>query len=285
MNFISKVNYIFYLSVKIISKSTAKSMAEELAKSQTDTPHYASSDDMYEKYFFSVIAEANRSKKVNVIFRLFEFFFIWIQLFLAGYNDFIPEEGTNSNYKVFLKIFYIGFIGLADDIIPFMIIICIIDIITFCLFLITIIDYNITHEYRKNLLYILRVWHGHLYGIFLIPNFLMIMKGFAYLGIHNDAIGYLIVIFTSICGSISFWLYLIILPFLSRSPYLAPSPIHAWNIKKIYKFLLMACIPMGLETFLNGQFKKWIEKIPIFLMIVINIYLIYELCYLPFKGI
>ena len=88
-----------------ISKSTAKSMAEELAKSQTDTPHYASSDDMYEKYFFSVIAEANRSKKVNVIFRLFEFFFIWIQLFLAGYNDFIPEEGTNSNYKVFLKIF------------------------------------------------------------------------------------------------------------------------------------------------------------------------------------
>ena len=268
-----------------ISKSTQRNYTSGLEKSQAEASHLASSADVYEKYVFSLVAEANRTKKVHAFVRLLEYFYILVQLLLSSYNDFIPYEDTDQNYKIFLKVFYIGFIGTADDTIPFMIALSIIDILTVLFFGICVIDFQITHEYRKWMIYVLRVWHGHLFGIFLIPNFLMLMKGFAYLGLHNDILGYVIVILTSFCGCLSIWHYLVILPFFSRSPYLSPSPIHAWNVKRIYTCLLISSVPMGLESFLNDHFEEWIETIPLFLMIAIFIYLIYELCSLPFKGI
>ena len=268
-----------------VSKSTMQSFAAGLEKSQAESSHFASSADLYEQYFFSLISEANRSRKVSPFFRMIEFFFIYLQLILSAYNDFLPYEDTDSNYITFLKVFYIGFIGAADEVVPFIIALSVIDFITIAFFVICIIDYHVTHEYRKWMLYVLRIWHGHLFGVLLIPNFLMIMKGFAYLGLHNDFQGYIIVIITSILGCISIWHYLTILPFFSRTPYLSPSPVHAWDIKRIYKFLLISAIPMGLESFLNDQFETWIEIIPLFMMIGIFIYLIYELCSLPFKGI
>ena len=73
-----------------VSISTSRNYASGLERSQAESAHLASSADVYKKYAFSLVAEANRSKKVRPVVRMLEyFFFILIQLLLSSYNDFI----------------------------------------------------------------------------------------------------------------------------------------------------------------------------------------------------
>ncbi|OHT00793.1 Adenylate and Guanylate cyclase catalytic domain containing protein [Tritrichomonas foetus] len=240
--------------------------------------------DLFEKYVFPIVAEANRGRHVKAGFRLLEFFYIFFQIYFAGYNDFVPYDDANHYYVTILKVIYFGFIGNVDGTVSFIIALLIIDIVTFAFLIATVIDYQINYEYRKWMLTVLRVWHGHLFGIFLIPNVLMISDGLAYLGINPTISGYVIVILTIVCGFISLWSYTTILPFFSRSPFITPSPVQSWNVKAVYTMIIIHSIPMGIEAFLNDDFVKWIEIVPLAIMFATSFLLISRIFYLPFKG-
>lgn len=271
-------------SVLSASKSSQSSMVG-FEESQAEGTHFNSTDDLYEKYFFPIVSKANRTKTVPSVISILEYFFIFIQIYLSGYNDFIPYEYANPSYLTLLNVFYIGLNGEADSVIPSIIALIIIDFVTVLFFLICVIDFQINHEYRKWTLTILRFWHGHLFGVFLIPNFLMILYGFAYLGIHDTATAYIIVVLTTIFGCLAMWIYSTILPFFSRSPYFSPSPVFSCRIKNVYSLLILASVPMGIQVLLNGQFADWIEIIPQFLVVAVFIYCLYECSFYLFQGI
>ena len=268
-----------------VSKSMTRSTALRFDETIKENGSQTHSLDLFENCIFPVVTEANRSRKVNVLIKLIEFFFIYIQIFLSAFNDFVPYEDADPSYVTFLKFFYIGLIGEAEDVIPFVIMIIAIDFVTISFLLAAHVDYHINREYRKWMLFILRYWHGHLFGIFMIPNFIMIMSTFSLVGYYNDASSYVLVVLGSIFGVASIYILLMFLPFYSRNPYLSTAWISAWDIRKIYIGVFIISIPMGLAALLKETFMTWIELVPLFLEIVMSVYLFYQSCHFPFRGI
>ncbi|OHS98218.1 hypothetical protein TRFO_35417 [Tritrichomonas foetus] len=261
-----------------------QSMNLELDEDQSHSTSFTSKN-IFEKYIFPIVAEANRVKRVPNIVRLIEFFYIFVQIAFVGFDDVIPDTNIDNSYRIILNIVFFGFVGPADTHIPFFIALILIDFFTFLIFIGTIIDYHINHEYRKSLISILRIWHGHLFGIFLIPNILMIASNLSYLGSNFNAFGFLILIFSAIFGVYSIWHCLVLLSFFSRSPYLTPCPVQAWNIKNVYIVIVLFSIPIAIAKFLSFDFDDWFDFIPIILGLIVCIIGCIFCLYFPFKGV
>ena len=271
-----------------ILSSVSKSQVLQSLNIDFDADHgsttsSSASKDFFARFVFPIAAEANRVKRVPHLIRLIEYFYIFLQILMSGFGDIIFRK-ENQDYFRFLQAIYFGFVGPADDTIPFFIALVIIDFITLLFAISILVDYQLNHEYRRWMIIVLRFWHGHLFGIFLVPNVLMMFNALEYLGVHNDPLGYVILVVSAIFGGYAIWHCLVLLGFFSRSPYLTPSPVHAWNIQDVYLMILIYSIPLGLEKFLNDEFDWYFELIPLIILIAINALAICFVTYFPFKG-
>lgn len=268
------------LSRSALRQSSVMQFAEE---SRTDSGQ-SMSTDIFEKHIFPLVAEANRSQRIHSIFRMFEFFWISLQIFFGSYFLFLPGVDAPQGFIIFIKVLFIGLVGDYNKHLVYFIVLMAINLITGLFLLSVIIDYSYNHEYKKLTLKILRIWHGHIYNIFIIPNMMALILSFGFLGEQEQVFGIIICVLTILSMIYCAFHSLYISPAFCRTPFLTPSPVHAWNPRDIYFFILAYGFPYGFDAFFK-TFEFWYEFVPFVFTLIISGYYIYRMFYFPFRGV
>lgn len=268
-----------------LSRSAFKaSTAWELEGSRTDSGQ-AIAVDLFEKYVFPIVAEANRVQRIKTYIRVFEYFYILLQVLFSGYFLFVPISDPPSGFTYFLKALFFGFVGRVDDLVILMIVLIVIDFLTALFLVFTIVDYHISHEYRRWMLFFLRYWHGHLFNCFLIPNMLLVMLGLACLGKTGGVLGTVMACLCLLCGVYTGFHYHAISVTFSRSPYLTPSPVQSWRPELMNKLLVILGLICGMSCLVQ-DFYWWYQLLPriahvFYVLIVFFTFILY----FPMKGV
>jgi hypothetical protein len=209
--------------------------------------------DPWDTFFFPFVTETHILQHVSAILRVFSYFFILMQILFGSLFQFRTHLNSSA-FKIILQFFFFGFAGDVVDFFPFFIALIILDIATFASLVAFIIHCRLTHEYNRATCFIIAYWHGYFFNLFLIPNLMLPSLAFAYLGELGTTMSYITTILSLVVTLYNFVHYTRITPSLMRSPYLSPSPIHAWDPAEV-----ISCgITFGILFGLFGLFHRFI---------------------------
>jgi hypothetical protein len=173
-------------------------------------------------------------------------------------------------------------VGDIANFLPQFIALIIIDVVTAAAILGVVIRYQISHDRQHWTLFVLRYWHAHLFNVLAIPNMMMSLLVFAYLGRQCSII---ILILSLVTTVFSVFHYLVLSPALMRSPDLAPSRVHAWNPPDV----LIPVLAFGLLFGVSGLFENfhWIFAFlsPVGAAVIAICHFFLIGIYFPFKGV
>jgi hypothetical protein len=265
------------------SKGSRKQLSLEVSISRVSTGG-ATGVDLFERYLFPSVAEANRVRVVPGAVRLFEFIFISLQVFFGSWFQTYTAHVTDSGFRTFLKVLFIGQVGNVEDFLGCFIALMLIDLVTGAFLAVVVVSYAVNREHAQWTHSIFRFWHAHLFNLFAIPNMMMSVLAFSYLSNVGGAKGTAIAILSIPATMYSVFHYLTVTVLFSRSPYLWPSPVHCWRPKQIYFAVVISGLLFGLSGFFQG-FEEWFQVVPRVLFIIFAITSFFTVVrYLPFKG-
>ena len=241
--------------------------------------------DLFERYVFPVVAEANRVQRIKSYIRVFEFVYIMVQVLFSGYFLFVPNTTPTTGFTYFLKAIFFGFIGRVEDRLWVMVALIVVDFATLLFLIFAVVDCHVSHEYRRWIMFILRYWHGHLFNCLLIPNMLLVMLGLAYLGNQGGVVGTVFACLGLVCGVYTGFHYQVIGVMFSRSPYLTPSPVQSWRTNLVMRRLIVLGVLCGMSCLVQ-DFAWWYQLLPRIGYVIYVVLVFFVFCrYFPLKGV
>ena len=177
------------IATSIVSSVTHSNLSTSIdqfndTKMETFLGHVIS---FHEKYLFPLLGETNRLASPVMIIKIFEYFFLAIQIYLIGQFSFLNDSYSIKSFRTIYNIFFIGFCGDIDDLFVPIIAIIVLHVFTGILLISSAAVFNSSHEISKIGLYLVRIWNGSLYHLLIIPSSLFLFTTFALLGTKRSA--------------------------------------------------------------------------------------------------
>ncbi|OHT08224.1 hypothetical protein TRFO_23296 [Tritrichomonas foetus] len=213
-----------------------------------------------DQYLSPILYETNRRLSGSGFISLFSTFFIIVQIIISCYYLLLPDSEISSFLDVFIQFFYLGYSPKSFSNYLRLIVICS-NTFTFITTMIFVIHYQMHRKIQTWWLYILRFWHGSLFNITIIPNFVLFFSSFSYYGKTNESLTILWIVlhFVGILIVFSNIEYTSII--LKMNPFLSPSFFNVWRPKVIFVVLFSLSIPSMLMP-LTDIFHNWAKFWP-----------------------
>ena len=261
-------------------KATSGGFLEE----SLDQSEKAEDKSFTSRNIFPVIGEVNRSVTAPPILLIFQYFILFVQIFLGSYNSINPNDDLPNWFHIIVKVFFFGLEGDTENMMPFFLILASIDIITAIILILIFADYHNNHDFKIWQLRFMRIWDGLLFSYFIIPNIFFSALALGNLGISFTPTSIVIFVLSVVTLILTFIHVYLITILLNTSPFLFHgSPFH-WRPLELFEIVIVFGIIYSLNRFFQ-QLDPWIFFIPPILEIIASPYIFYKMWYLPFTNV
>ncbi|OHT13545.1 Adenylate and Guanylate cyclase catalytic domain containing protein [Tritrichomonas foetus] len=270
-------------NVTFNDESTIKSLtarsASEFGQSPKGDRMSSKLSSYIDETLIPILAEANRLILNKNIFRIFSTLVFYAQFILGGYFLLIPSTPRPDWLNYLSKVFFLKSYDFPERIYQYNFII--INLITFISVFAISLDFIINHKFRRWILYFLRIWHGHLYNIIIIPTTVVTFYSFKIYG-ENPTISNALICLFNLIGLVYCWAHLFfILIVLEQNPYLTRLLFHYWKPTKLYMNVVINGLVFGICA-MSIFFDNWARFIPqiiVLLLVIFRIKIMKELSY------
>lgn len=282
---LSSISKVRYSSPEILMStlrkygSSAASYKSSIAEAEYETRKtktHSSESGYLELYLIPLIAETNRAIPNNKYLFLIQYTIIFLQIFFGSNFDLYPFAEPTPAYNIIIKLLFVCMVGTSETYMIAGIVISCVDLITFLSIVFACLDYSYNHEFRKNVIYLFRIWHGNLYNVFIFPNIMLLFASFNLFYLHKSLIYIFIVIIAFLALIFQTFHTLYITSVLIHSPFLSNLYGMLWRPKPFYMMVYAYAFSCGSKQFFY-VLKDFGYLIPEILTIVMSI-----LCFMIF---
>lgn len=249
--------------------------------SRTDKKHTSENNWLID-YLVPLMSETNRAVPINGFVHLLMIFWIMVQIFFGSFFELHPNAAIPKEMGIFQKVVFLGMDGSKSAMIPAFIVHTCICAITGLFIIGACIDFAFNHEYRKPILIVIRYWHGNLYNMCIIPNFLYFFHAIGSYVVNQTPLS----IFFIVIGTLVFIYTLLHLNYLTvvlcHTPFLSNIVEMIWRPKPLFQTITIYAFSIGTQGFFY-TFSDWVKLTPQIVTICVAPLTFYNLLNHPFS--
>ncbi|OHT06200.1 Adenylate and Guanylate cyclase catalytic domain containing protein [Tritrichomonas foetus] len=274
------------LTLSLMSTVTHSSVASSVVTFQDTKLEiiHAHETSFIEKFLFPLLSETNRTASPITLLKLFEYFFLMIQIYLIGQFRLVSGLADSKVLEIVNNIFFLGFSGNFSDFFIQLIVIIVLNFLTAVFLIISSTIYNNKHEISKPLLVIIRIWNGSLFNLLIIPITIFTFSTFGLLGEDHSVLHVFYCIAAIICQLFSIYHYYSVNLLLNRSPYLSSTLINMWHPDQFYYMIHILAISAGVGIIMKNS-ENYMKIIPNLIYICSFPFFVYQFWYENFSCV